>query len=381
MTVTSVLRDKRGFGGILSRMAQLRKGLLAFAIVLGCSATKGEIDTLDGGGGLDVGGTVDTGGVGGDGIAPPPPGDTGACAAVSKKAEPGIAPVDLVWVVDSSGSMSNEAKRVQDNLNNFSTAMAKVGIDYHVVMITSSSFVKVPAPLGTSPSYMLVERDVASHDPLKAVLDEFPKYKSFLRPLAITHLIAVTDDESKPLTAEEFYKAWAGMLGHGFKAHAIASEQVPISLTNPLGACTSGGFPPEGAAAPGIQYYKLADATGGLKFSICTTDWTKLFGTLTAAVAVAEKIPCIFTIPAPPDGSTIDPTKVNVEYTSGSGKKETLVYLPTGKDGCAGAGGGWYYDDPVKPKIIYLCPSTCTTVSADKSGKVDIAFGCASRIK
>ncbi len=361
-------------------MLQFRRSFVALALLIGCSATKGEIDTLDGGGGLDVGTGTDTGGTLGDGIAPPPPEDTGACAAVSKKAEPSVAPVDLVWVVDSSGSMDNEAKRVQDNLNNFSVAMAKVGIDYRVVMITSSSFVKVPPPLGTSPNYMLVERGVGSNEPLQAVLDEFPKYKSFLRPLAITHLIAVTDDESK-LSAEAFYKAWAGNLGHGFKAHAIASEQVPISFTNPKGACNSGGFPPEGAAAPGIQYYKLADATGGLKFSICTTDWTKLFATLTAAVAVAEKIPCIFAIPTPPGGGTIDPGKVNVEYTSGTGKRETLVYLPTGKDGCAAAGGGWYYDDPVTPKTIYLCPSSCTTVSGDKGGKVDIAFGCASRIK
>ncbi len=333
-------------------------------------------------GGLDLG-VSDSGGGGGgdDGVDLGTPGDdTGSCAAISKKAEPSVAPVDLVWVVDSSGSMDNEAKRVQDNLNAFSTAMAKAGIDYHVVMITSSAFVKVPPPLGGSPSYLLVDRDVASHDPLKAVIEEFPKYKSFLRPLAITHLIAVTDDESEPLTAEEFYKQWAGLLGHGFKTHAIASEKVAPTFTNPTGACQTSGFPPEGAAAPGMQYYKLADATGGLKFSICTADWTALFKTLTAAVAVAEKIPCIFSIPAPPDGSTIDPGKVNVEYTSGSGKKDTLVYVPTGKDGCTAA-GGWYYDDPVKPTKIYLCTSSCTAVSADKAGKVDIAFGCATRIK
>lgn len=345
-----------------------------------CSPAKSEVTPLDGGGSRD-GGSGDGGAVGDDGVdlGTPIEEDGGACAAVSKKAEPSVAPVDLVWVVDSSGSMDNEAKRVQDNLNAFSSAMAKAGIDYHVVMITSSAFVKVPPPLGGGASYLLVDRDVASHDPLQAVIDEYPKYKSFLRPLAVTHLVAVTDDESS-ITAENFYKQWAGLLGHGFKGHAIASETVPITFTNPTGACQTSGFPPEGAAAPGVQYYKLADATGGLKFSICTADWTGLFKTLTAAVAVAEKIPCIFEIPAPPDGSAIDPTKVNVEYTNAAGKKETLVYVPTGKDGCAGA-GGWYYDNPTKPTRIYLCTASCTAVSADKGGKVDIAFGCATRIK
>lgn len=303
--------------------------------------------------------------------------DGGACAAKSFGAEPSTAPVDIVWVVDSSGSMDNEAKRVQDNLNEFSSAIGKVGIDWRVVMITSSSFVKVPPPLGTSPSYLFIDRVVNSNEPLQVLLDEYPKYGSFLRPLALTHFVAVTDDESS-ITAEIFYSQMKTKLGKSFKFHAIASEKVAPTFTNPEGACQTSGFPPEGAAAPGIQYYKLADGTGGLKFSICTSDWTGLFKTLTAAVAVPAKLPCTFTLPTESAGE-IDPTKVNVVYTNGSGTAQTLLYLPN-KDACTSA-GGWYYDDPAKPTVVNLCPTTCTTVSGDKSGKVDVALGCATKIK
>lgn len=350
--------------------------------VVGCSAGKGDSATTgvlgsdagnDSAFNLDDGGAVPDGFVIGD--------DTGSttCAAKSFAAEPSIAPVDIIWVVDSSGSMDNEAKRVQDNLNAFSTDIGKVGIDYHVVMITSSAFVKVPPPLGTSPRYKFIDRDVGSKEPLQALLDEFPKYSGFLRPFAITHLVGVTDDESS-IKAPDFYAQMSTKLGHGFTFHAIASEKVAPTFTNPEGACTtSGGFPPEGAAAPGIQYYSLADATKGLKFSICTSDWSALFKSLTAAVAVAAKLPCVFTLPTPASGE-IDPAKVNVQYSKGgSGSPETLVYV-TNKEGCMG-GSGWYYDDPAKPTVAVLCDATCKTVSADKAGRIDVALGCATKIK
>lgn len=351
---------------------------VAFVLV-GCSA--GDGDKTSGGGplgGRDSGTfTLDSGSsLDPDGFTSTD--DGGSCAAKSFSAEPSIAPVDIIWVVDSSGSMDNEAKRVQDNLNGFSTAMGKAGIDYHVVMITSSAFVTVPPPLGTSPNYKFIDRMVNSNEPLQVLLDEFPKYSSFLRPLAVTHFVGVTDDESDPLTAPDFYSQMLTKLGHKFKFHAIASEKVAPTFTNPEGACQTTAFPPEGAAAPGIQYYKLADATGGLKFSICTSDWSKLFADLTAEVAVAAKLPCVFTLPVP-DMGTIDPGKVNVNYTKGSGGTTTLVYVGS-KEGCTSA-GGWYYDDPAKPTKAILCDASCTTVSADKGGKIDVALGCATKIK
>lgn len=359
-----------------------KRAVFLFVVLMGCSAGKGENDgttgPLGGDAGADAPFSLDSGGDP-DGFTVGDDTGTGTCAAKSFAAEPSIAPVDLIWVVDSSGSMDNEAKRVQDNLNGFSTEMGKVGIDYRVVMITSSSFVKVPPPLGTSPNYKFIDRAVNSNEPLQVLLDEFPNYGSFLRPLAITHFVGVTDDESD-LKAEAFYTAMQMKLGHHFTFHAIASEQVAPTFTNPSGACqTTSGFPPEGAAAPGIQYYKLADATKGLKFSICTSDWSGLFATLTKTVAVKAKLPCAFTIPAPASGE-IDPTKVNVNYTKGGvGAPETLVYVGS-KDGCAG-GPGWYYDDAMKPTTVLLCPATCTAVSADLKGKIDIALGCATKIK
>jgi hypothetical protein len=46
---------------------------------------------------------------------------------------------------------------------------------------------------------------------------------------------------------------------------------------------------------------------------------------------------------------------------------------------CTAQAGGWYYDDPVKPTTITLCPTTCAGVQSDQSAKIDILFGCVSK--
>ena len=137
------------------------------------------------------------------------------------------------------------------------------------------------------------------------------------------------------------------------------------------------GFPPDGAAAPGIEYWTLARRTGGLMFSICTPaeEWEALFGTLTASIAVPMVIPCAYAIPDPPEGETLDTGRVNVVYTPSGAREQTIPYVaPTGVPDCTR--GGWYYDDPANPRQILLCSDTCDLINADATGAVNIALGC-----
>lgn len=327
----------------------------------------------------------------GDGAVPPtpfppplpppvPPGGDGGmgCVAEVFTAEQAFVPVDIIWIVDSSGSMENEAMRVQENLNAFSSAMDAVDLDYRVVMITTSSFVSVPPPLGTGPRYRLLDRGVDSHESLQALLDEFPRYGDFLRAAATTHFVVVTDDESD-LEPDTFLGRMRDLLGKTFVFHAIASERVAPGFTNPTGACvTSTGFPPEGAANPGDRYYQLARDTGGLTFSICTSDWSSLFRDLTTVVAVPTPLPCSYEIPPPPMGMSFDRNRVNVVYTpSSTGAADTIPSVGS-SDRCGAE--GWYYDDPANPSVILLCPSSCTLLGSDPGGRVNIAYGCATEL-
>jgi hypothetical protein len=73
-----------------------------------------------------------------------------------------------------------------------------------------------------------------------------------------------------------------------------------------------------------------------------------------------------------------DPLKVNVNLTPGGGSTETIPQADDLAD--CGTGEGWYYDDPVNPTKIILCPATCDRVQMDSMANIKIAFGCPTEI-
>jgi len=305
------------------------------------------------------------------------------CVGMPFEAEEAFQPIDIVWVIDTSGSMSDEAERVQMNMVAFASAIGAAGIDWHVVMISTQAFVNVPASLADDPRYLLVNRAVSSSEPMVALLDEYSTYEPHLRRRASTHFIAVTDDESS-LAWESFRDQMRMRLGRNFVFHTISSEVAgPSSFMYPDGqpCSTSGGFPPEGAAAPGVQYWEMSMATGGRQFSICTPAeaWTDLFSSLTAAIAIPVAIPCEYDIPEAPPGTDLDFMRVNVRYTPGSGAPEVFPYVGM-PDGADCSTGGWYYDDFTNPTRIILCPNTCSPISTDAEGRVDVELGCETYI-
>ena len=356
-------------------MARSVLGAFVAVLFFGCASRGTPTDGGTGVGDTNVFGDTSTIG---DSTRPPPDTNLSACTGSSAMVMEGNAPIDIIYVVDSSGSMSNEAERVQENMNAFSSALGALSLDYHVVMITTSSYVSVPPPLGGSEHYLLIDRPVSSHEPLQALLDEFPTYSSFLRRSAITHFVAVTDDESD-VTAADFRTQMERNLMRNFTFHAIASDMETPSLTNPEGACqVSSGFPPEGAAAPGLQYKQLTIDTGGRFLSICTPagEWAELFSLLTAAIAVPMALPCRYEVPPPPDGMTLDPFLVNVVYTRGTGGDEVLPYAgggPGEDPDCTD--GGWYYESDAQD-VILICPNTCSRIESDAEGLINLAFGC-----
>jgi hypothetical protein len=143
------------------------------------------------------------------------------------------------------------------------------------------------------------------------------------------------------------------------------------------------------AASPSIPTYVIGvgdlktnldtlAAAGGTSSSYILTD-TNTATTNTELIAALASIrgktaSCDFALPAPPTGQTLNIDAVNVQYTPTSGAPETLTY---NKD-CTG-GDGWHYDDASAPTQIDLCANTCNTVKTQATGKVSIAFGCATK--
>ncbi len=236
----------------------------------------------------------------------------------------------------------------------------------------------MPEPLRSDTAHLrFIEEDVGSDEPLDDLLERFVDYSDFLRPKAVTHIIAVTDDEARhqggdaSTTASWFRQQMEAKLGHPFTLHAIVSEDI-----NGKGAHCTG--PNGDAAEPGLTYIALATATTGQFNSICTDNWTALFDSLVRAVLSSSPIECGFDLPPAPQGKTFDKDKVNVRFAANGASDVTIIGRTAGQDQCQG--GGWYYDDANSPKRIQICDSTCTELQKQFDGAIEIELGCETEV-
>ena len=371
-------------------------------------------------------GTAGAAGAGGDGFGnsmmmtmaprtmPPAAVNPNACQSTSMKAETGLAAVDIVWIIDGSGSMIDEAARLQQNMASFTSTIAMAGVDTHVVLIGPDDLA-MGSTLAGSGQYRFVKDDVDSFNALDRLIARFADYSTFLRPAAHVHFIIVTDDESRYMNlgapmerAEGFRTAMDGLLAVPFTVHAIASPGManelpctPVVEDPAFQKCCLDSFfgfltplPPGcdmygmkinlfecpalgGAAANGVTYQQLVTATTGVFANICAADWSKVFSSLSDAVIESAPLPCNYPIPPAPAGMSLDRNKVNVKYTP-QGADPAMVQ-PYGKvggvDGC-GDLSAWYFDNEMTPTQVMLCPTACNAVGSGTGGSVDVLFGC-----
>ena len=86
-----------------------------------------------------------------------------------------------------------------------------------------------------------------------------------------------------------------------------------------------------------------------------------------------KTISCNIEIPTPPSDQVIEPSQVNVTYTSGSDQ------TPLALDQACEHANTWRYDDPAAPGSIVLCPSACAAVQSDANARLLVEFGCTAR--
>ncbi len=286
--------------------------------------------------------------------------------------------LDIIIWVDTSGSMTEEAKWVSTNISKFAGFVANKKIDYRLVLVgVTQSGVTLCAgpPLGTgSPAcssadaakFMVVKKPIQSTDGLLKLIQYYPDFKAFLRPEAVKNIIAVTDDNSS-MTAANFTAQWNALQPAGaakFVYHGIVSYN---NDTNPVAStskCSTG-------ATLSKVHIELATQTGGYLFQLCKQDWTPAFDALAQAVAATAKPVCTYKIPVGPSVA-YTPSAVKILHIENG----NAVALPNlcGPEACAGAPSGWFYDDPKKPTTVTLCPEKCKALVG---GALAFNFGCA----
>ena len=399
--------------------------LLLAALALAACSNSRRSPARDGGGDADADGDV------GDGATDADHNDASvdsafdpdaACASVGVSAEVARLPVDIIWVIDNSGSMEPAIRQVQDGLNAFAARILASGLDYRVIILSLRGPsapagrypVCIPPPLagdsscGDGTRFFQSTMNIKSTQPLEQFLGTLaqtagyadgesrggPPWQAWLRPEATKTIVVVTDDNSR-LTANEFEHFSAGVdpfnstslpdgilapsWGGIFDGYLFDAIYGWNSASDATEACVFADGTP--AAASGETYTELVRRTGGVRAKICdgASAWGPFFDAVASSVEGASRIDCELALPPPPDAMMLDASKVNVVLGL-DGVQTTLPRVPEG--GVCPSTGGWHYDSDATPTQVILCPTSCDTaqeaVRSAGGASVDVQFGCDS---
>jgi hypothetical protein len=341
--------------------------------------------------GLNVGGSTSNGGL--DAASSGSSGSSGieACANANQQAQ--LSPVYLVFLLDESGSMGDgehgdrkvKWDPVTAALDAFYADPASAGIMASLSLFplnanktTGAAKESIPAdcskddyrdpavPPRALPDDKTFAAAIAELDPpnefgtptLPALSGTIDYAEGLLKEDATRKVAIVMVTDGEPVGCTD------NSIANTAKAAKAVADHIPTYV---IGVGESLGSLNQIAAGGGTDKAFIVSLTNPEQTRKDLLDAINLIR--------GKSISCELELPAPPPGKTLDPDKVEVEFT-GSGKSaQSLAY---GSD-CSN-GAAWHYDDPGKPKSILLCADTCSTVKADAMGKLDVVFGCHARV-
>lgn len=338
------------------------------------SDTAGTIDTSDI---SDAGGTSAVSSDSSTGISfPDLPGE--ACEVLHIAGESVLRPVDILFAIDTSGSMAQEAQAVAANMNAFSQLITASGADAHVVLIADPSMCIAP-PLGSGlcagsddnpDRFVHLDVTVGSNNALERILATAPQWKQQLRPNGTTHVVVVSDDDSS-MNFVEFHTKFSA-LGPGFSGytfHAIVSPVDPgTSECDQDPACCNI------TADKGVVYLQLVAKTGGVFGDLCDQDFAPVFAALAEKIVESAPISCTWSL-ADANQASYNYDAASVRYALNGVDFSPMAQVaypgmcPQGKP-------AWYYDHPEAPTQIVACPWTCSYLAGSAKTRVDIDLPC-----
>ncbi len=197
-------------------------------------------------------------------------------------------PVDVLFAVDRSTSMDDDAAGLAAAFDTFIERLGTVTDGWHIGVTTTDSgcfnggvlevgTLDLEATFGTAVSFG-DDRDIVYDEALFQLVDAALGEtaaggcnEGFLRPGALLHVIVVSDE---PERSSELASVWTwDWFLPRFQGYASTSSLLRVSGVVDVDACNEG--------ADG--YDQVIDATGGEALSICTGDWAERLATLATA--------------------------------------------------------------------------------------------------
>ncbi|MFO0662888.1 MAG: vWA domain-containing protein [Polyangiaceae bacterium] len=318
-----------------------------------------------------------------------------ASACVSSVAEAKLAPANLVFMYDKSGSMGDvktgfdPSKRwvpVNTGMKQFFTAAGSKSLNaslqffplggdlaevcaypYATPKVALSpvadgsaflSAIDAETPSGGTPTVPALEGAIA-----------YAKQVKVSRPGENVAVVLVTDGEPG------FWNDSSKGVEPGCSGNTIATAASAASDAK------AAGIPVHViGVGPSLSNLNAVAAAGGTQAAqmIDVSDPGQTTAAFLATLNDIRKqsVSCSFAIPPAPEGQQLNFNAVNVVLTDTSGKENVLYYS---KD-CSRA-DGWHYDDANGPTQIQLCTSSCTTAQSADNAKLSIALGCQTQAR
>jgi hypothetical protein len=369
------------------------------------------------GGGRPIGeGGGGTGGEGG--IAP-------ACGTTWETPEPVVPPLDIILVVDNSGSMHEEIAAIEQNLNvNFAQVLFASQIDYQIVVVSNHGAgafeICITTPLSNVTGCTFEPGDVAgrfhhydvdvqSRDSLCRLLgtfrgdipDQWGKHpegwSKWLRGAAEKAFVAFTDDRvsctvgGKQLNDQDDTHVSPQLSAAAAAAtafdHALSAADVSqfgsvadrrYRFYSVIGVMEKAAPNQDDAYAPwepivaakcpsamnvGPGYQWLSRGTDAGRYSICAPQsYDALFQELAADIIADATLPCEVKITS----SDADPSTLLIEYAPGDGSEP--VIWPQVVDAEACSGDAFYLEGDV----VRLCPEACAQFESDLDATFEV---------
>ena len=335
-----------------------------------------------------------------------------ACVTESAAVEIVRQPVDIIIALDNSGSMDDEARAVEANINqSFAQILQESGVDYRLILVSEhrernlqDTAVCILRPLSTlsscpsdepgpSDRFFQYSIEVGSDDSFERLLDTFDGrvkddfglaplgWSQWLRPGAKKVFLEITDDD-EDTPATEFLAALTALAPESFGSDPRAPDLVwhsivglaeqpvatdPYTASDPVqtGECDGDVF------NAGTTYQELSRLTGGLRFPICEFDgYDAVFRRIASDVVQGSGNACDFAVPAPPPGRALDLDEVAVSYLPGSGAPARVFGRVVDVAACRA--DAFFLD----ADGVHLCQAACDEVSLDENADVDVLFTC-----
>ncbi|MBI2891814.1 MAG: VWA domain-containing protein [Nitrospirae bacterium] len=224
--------------------------------------------------------------------------------------------VDILWVIDDSGSMSQEQKNLASNFDAFFTQLQAMGLDYHLGVTTTDCDVSgncgALRSLASGAKYLAPSTPNAKSEwatlstpgtwgsaferPLLAAREALSsrvtdgKNAGFRRSGASLVVILVTDEIDQSWEGSYTYSYTAGATSPQLFIDFLAAQAATVfAITgDPADAFSAGGCSStNGSADEGNSVIEVAQATGGAWASICSGTFAPTLSLISQAVGTA----------------------------------------------------------------------------------------------